>query len=51
LVINEFMAANTSNARDPQGQYDDWIEIYNQPSGRYPRPIRAGPLSLRKATC
>jgi hypothetical protein len=29
LVINEFMAANSSNAQDPQGQYDDWIEIYN----------------------
>ncbi|MCP4261553.1 MAG: hypothetical protein GY774_29230, partial [Planctomycetes bacterium] len=29
LVINEFMASNSSSARDPQGQYDDWIEIYN----------------------
>ena len=29
LVINEFMASNSSIARDPQGQYDDWIEIYN----------------------
>ena len=29
LVINEFMASNVSSARDPQGQYDDWIEIYN----------------------
>ncbi|MHC4536592.1 MAG: lamin tail domain-containing protein, partial [Planctomycetota bacterium] len=29
LVINEFMASNNSSARDPQGQYDDWIEIYN----------------------
>jgi hypothetical protein len=28
-VINEFMAANSSSAADPQGQYDDWIEIYN----------------------
>ncbi|MBL7143481.1 MAG: lamin tail domain-containing protein [Phycisphaerae bacterium] len=29
LVINEFMASNNSSARDPQGQYEDWIEIYN----------------------
>lgn len=29
LVINEFMASNSSSHRDPQGQYDDWIEIYN----------------------
>ena len=29
LVINEFVASNNSSAQDPQGQYDDWIEIYN----------------------
>jgi hypothetical protein len=29
LVINEFMASNNSSEMDPQGQYDDWIEIYN----------------------
>ncbi|MHC4326397.1 MAG: chitobiase/beta-hexosaminidase C-terminal domain-containing protein [Planctomycetota bacterium] len=29
LVINEFMASNSTVIRDPQGQYDDWIEIYN----------------------
>jgi len=29
LVINEFMASNSSCIRDPQGQYDDWIEIHN----------------------
>ncbi|MBC8472906.1 MAG: lamin tail domain-containing protein [Planctomycetes bacterium] len=29
LVINEFMASNSSEIRDPQGQYEDWIEIYN----------------------
>jgi hypothetical protein len=34
LVINEFMASNSSSYRDPQRQYDDWIEIYN--SGNYP---------------
>jgi len=29
LVINEFMASNNSCIQDPQGQYDDWIEIHN----------------------
>jgi hypothetical protein len=29
LVINEFMASNDSCIQDPQGQYDDWIEIHN----------------------
>jgi len=29
LVINEFMASNNSVVQDPQGQYDDWIEIHN----------------------
>jgi len=32
LVINEFMASNNSIETDPQGQYDDWIEIYNHGS-------------------
>jgi hypothetical protein len=29
LLINEIMASNSSSVVDPQGQYDDWIEIYN----------------------
>jgi hypothetical protein len=29
LRINEIMAANTASLADPQGQFDDWIEIYN----------------------
>ena len=29
LVINEFMASNSGGDVDPQGQDDDWIEIYN----------------------
>ncbi|MHC4370328.1 MAG: lamin tail domain-containing protein [Planctomycetota bacterium] len=29
LAINEFMASNSIIAQDPQGQYDDWIEIHN----------------------
>ena len=33
LVINEVMASNSNTNTDPQGQYDDWIEIYN--AGHY----------------
>jgi len=29
VVINEFMASNTSTLADPQGEFDDWIELYN----------------------
>ena len=29
LVINEFMASNQTTIADPEGEYDDWIEIYN----------------------
>ena len=29
LVINEFMAKNTTTAEDQNGNFDDWIEIYN----------------------
>jgi hypothetical protein len=29
LVINELMADNDTTLADPQGQFDDWIEIYN----------------------
>jgi hypothetical protein len=32
LVINELMASNSSTIQDPQGEYDDWIEIYNPSS-------------------
>ncbi len=30
VVINEFMASNNQTIADPQGDYDDWIEIYNR---------------------
>ncbi|OHB63084.1 MAG: hypothetical protein A2168_09620, partial [Planctomycetes bacterium RBG_13_50_24] len=33
LLVNEFMASNDNTIRDPQGHYDDWIEIYNSGSG------------------
>ena len=29
VVINEVMPSNVSSARDPQGDFDDWIEIHN----------------------
>ena len=29
IVINEFMASNDVTFADPQGEYDDWIELYN----------------------
>lgn len=29
LVINEFMADNESAVADQDGEYDDWIELYN----------------------
>lgn len=32
VVINELMAVNTSTISDPQGDFSDWIEIYNTTS-------------------
>ena len=29
VVINEFMASNNAGIRDSQGEYEDWIELYN----------------------
>src|SRR6185503_16434557 len=29
VILNEFMASNTSTIADPQGEYDDWIELHN----------------------
>jgi len=29
IMINEFMADNTKTIKDDQGDYDDWVEIYN----------------------
>src|SRR5262245_16160399 len=30
LVINEVMAGNVSSLSDEDGEYSDWIELYNQ---------------------
>ena len=32
LVINEFMASNDETVADQDGEFDDWIEIYNNSS-------------------
>lgn len=32
IVINEFMGINDHTVPDPNGEYDDWIEIYNNTS-------------------
>jgi len=29
IVINEFMAVNSYTAADQDGEYDDWIELFN----------------------
>jgi len=29
IVINEFLASNDSSHADPNGDYDDWLELYN----------------------
>ena len=30
IVLNEIMASNATTQKDPSGQYDDWIELYNK---------------------
>ena len=29
VFINEVMASNTKTLADPQGDFDDWIELFN----------------------
>ena len=29
VVVNEILASNTLDLADPQGEHDDWIELYN----------------------
>ena len=29
IVINEVMASNSTTIKDPQGHYDDWVELHN----------------------
>ncbi len=32
VILNELMASNTRTIADPQGEFDDWIELYNSGS-------------------
>lgn len=32
IVLNEFLARNSSTNTDPSGEYDDWVELYNPTS-------------------
>lgn len=29
VVINEFLASNDATVADPEGEFDDWVELYN----------------------
>jgi hypothetical protein len=42
LIINEFLASNGAGLQDEEGDYSDWIEIYN----RSDRPVNLGGWSL-----
>ena len=42
LLINELMASNSGTLQDPQGDYDDWIELHNTGA----EPVDAGGLYL-----
>ncbi|MEN6424772.1 MAG: lamin tail domain-containing protein [Phycisphaerales bacterium] len=42
IAINEVMASNSSTKADPQGQYDDWVELYNYGA----TPVDTGGLYL-----
>jgi CotH protein/lamin tail-like protein/type IX secretion system substrate protein len=36
LVVNEFMASNESTVSDADGEFDDWIELYNNTDADIP---------------
>ncbi len=42
VVVNELLASNRGNVSDPQGEYDDWIELYNPTDS----PIDVGGMYL-----
>lgn len=42
LYINEFLASNDAAAADENGEYDDWIEIYNGDS----QPVNIGGMYI-----
>lgn len=53
LVINELMASNSTAVQDPQQEYEDYMELYNQGnqlldlSGLYLSDSRANPLKWK----
>ena len=42
VVINEVLASNGHTMTDPQGEYDDWIELYNRGNA----PVNLGGMYL-----
>ncbi len=40
VIISEFMASNTRTLADEDGQYSDWIEVFNR--GAEPVDLGAG---------
>jgi len=46
VVLNEFMAANTNTIADEDGNFDDWIELYNSSAG----PVNIGNYCLSDAS-
>jgi len=42
VCVNEFLASNSTSLADGQGQYDDWIELYNPG----PAPVDIGGMFL-----
>ncbi len=42
LIVNEFMASNDSSYADENGEYDDWIEIFNPG----PNPVDIGGMYI-----
>jgi hypothetical protein len=53
IIINELMAQNSATITDPQGEYDDWIELKNisnetvDISGMYLSDNLANPLKWK----
>lgn len=49
VVINEVMASNTKTVKDPQGDFDDWVELHNRSdkpvdlSGKFLTDSKANP--------
>lgn len=54
LVINEFMASNSSTITDEEGKYEDWIELFNNsddPISLLGLFLTDNPENIRKWEC